>query len=271
MARCRSRPVPIRRTPRRRGNPYPYSPTAAESLLQANGWTVNSGGVSTCVDAGHRHRRVRCGHQAGPAGVLQPRIRQRHTDGHPGDEAAGVRLRRWPEFRSSCHADDATTRSSGRRRPARPGRRARGTWRTGTAPGSTRRTTTRPAISSGPAPARGSGAVYAGSNVGGLLRPAGPGGHRGHRNQRLHPGDGRLRGLRGSKHLPVIWIPVQDYAADRDQQGPEGSRSPRPTAGDLPGRLALVLKRSPRRGRHLVAQGEYDAVVPDPIRALVHL
>ena len=33
-------------------NPYPYSPSAAISLLQANGWTVNAGGVSSCTSAG---------------------------------------------------------------------------------------------------------------------------------------------------------------------------------------------------------------------------
>ena len=33
-------------------NPYPYNPTSAQSLLQANGWTVNTGGVSICVSPG---------------------------------------------------------------------------------------------------------------------------------------------------------------------------------------------------------------------------
>jgi len=35
-----------------RNNPYPYSPTAAVSLLQSNGWTVKPGGVSTCARPG---------------------------------------------------------------------------------------------------------------------------------------------------------------------------------------------------------------------------
>jgi len=35
-----------------RNNPYPYEPSKAVSLLQANGWTVNAGGVSTCTDPG---------------------------------------------------------------------------------------------------------------------------------------------------------------------------------------------------------------------------
>ena len=86
-------------------NPYPYNPTAAESLLQANGWTVNTGRREHLRVAGHRHRRVRCGHQAGPAGVLHPRICQRRTDGDPGDEAAGVRLRRGRDP-AQGHADD---------------------------------------------------------------------------------------------------------------------------------------------------------------------
>ena len=35
-----------------KSNPYPYSPTTAVSLLQANGWTVNPGGTSTCTSPG---------------------------------------------------------------------------------------------------------------------------------------------------------------------------------------------------------------------------
>jgi peptide/nickel transport system substrate-binding protein len=33
-------------------NPYPYKPSAAIALLQANGWTVNAGGTSTCTSPG---------------------------------------------------------------------------------------------------------------------------------------------------------------------------------------------------------------------------
>jgi peptide/nickel transport system substrate-binding protein len=33
-------------------NPYPYNPSKAVSLLQANGWTVNAGGTSTCTSPG---------------------------------------------------------------------------------------------------------------------------------------------------------------------------------------------------------------------------
>jgi len=35
-----------------RSNPYPYNPSAAVSLLDANGWTVRPGGVSTCAKPG---------------------------------------------------------------------------------------------------------------------------------------------------------------------------------------------------------------------------
>jgi peptide/nickel transport system substrate-binding protein len=33
------------------GDPFPYDPTKAKSLLTSHGWTVNAGGVSTCSDA----------------------------------------------------------------------------------------------------------------------------------------------------------------------------------------------------------------------------
>ena len=35
-----------------KSNPYPYDPSKAVSLLKANGWTVNAGGVSTCTSPG---------------------------------------------------------------------------------------------------------------------------------------------------------------------------------------------------------------------------
>jgi peptide/nickel transport system substrate-binding protein len=35
-----------------RANPYPYKPSAAIALLQANGWTVNAGGTSICTSPG---------------------------------------------------------------------------------------------------------------------------------------------------------------------------------------------------------------------------
>ena len=35
-----------------KSNPYPYDPAKAVSLLKANGWTVNVGGVSTCTNPG---------------------------------------------------------------------------------------------------------------------------------------------------------------------------------------------------------------------------
>ena len=34
------------------GDQFPYNPGKAKSLLSANGWKVNSGGVSTCVKPG---------------------------------------------------------------------------------------------------------------------------------------------------------------------------------------------------------------------------
>jgi peptide/nickel transport system substrate-binding protein len=50
-------PVPVKPTSNfvdafEKANPYPYSPSTAVSLLQANGWTVNPGGTSTCTSPG---------------------------------------------------------------------------------------------------------------------------------------------------------------------------------------------------------------------------
>jgi peptide/nickel transport system substrate-binding protein len=46
-------------------NPYPYNPSAAKSLLQANGWTVNAGGVSTCTSPGTGSGQCGAGVKAG--------------------------------------------------------------------------------------------------------------------------------------------------------------------------------------------------------------
>jgi peptide/nickel transport system substrate-binding protein len=50
-------PVPVRPASNfvdsfEKSNPYPYSPSAAVALLQANGWTVKPGGTSTCTSPG---------------------------------------------------------------------------------------------------------------------------------------------------------------------------------------------------------------------------
>ena len=50
-------PVPVKPTSKfvdsfEKSNPYPYSPSTAVSLLQANGWTVSPGGTSTCTSPG---------------------------------------------------------------------------------------------------------------------------------------------------------------------------------------------------------------------------
>jgi peptide/nickel transport system substrate-binding protein len=50
-------PVPIEpksdlATAQEKTNPYPYSPTKSAALLKANGWTVKSGGVTTCAKVG---------------------------------------------------------------------------------------------------------------------------------------------------------------------------------------------------------------------------
>lgn len=49
-------PVPLLPTnpyssPLEKTNPYPYNPSKALALLEANGWKVNPGGTSTCIDA----------------------------------------------------------------------------------------------------------------------------------------------------------------------------------------------------------------------------
>jgi peptide/nickel transport system substrate-binding protein len=50
-------PVPVRPDSQfldayERANPYPFNPTAARRLLQANGWTLSTGGASTCTKPG---------------------------------------------------------------------------------------------------------------------------------------------------------------------------------------------------------------------------
>lgn len=54
-------------TPYERANPYPYSVSAAESLLRANGWTVNAGGTDTCAKPGTGTGECGAGIAAGKA------------------------------------------------------------------------------------------------------------------------------------------------------------------------------------------------------------
>jgi peptide/nickel transport system substrate-binding protein len=46
-------------------NPLPYNPSAAVSLLQSHGWTVNPGGVSTCTSPGTASNQCGAGVPAG--------------------------------------------------------------------------------------------------------------------------------------------------------------------------------------------------------------
>jgi peptide/nickel transport system substrate-binding protein len=51
----------------KKGDPYPYNPTKAKSLLTSHGWTVNAGGTTTCAKAGTAADECGAGITAGSA------------------------------------------------------------------------------------------------------------------------------------------------------------------------------------------------------------
>jgi peptide/nickel transport system substrate-binding protein len=63
-----------------RSNPYPYSISAAESLLRANGWTVQPGGTDTCAKPGTGAGECGAGIAAGKALTF----RTVYASGDPG-------------------------------------------------------------------------------------------------------------------------------------------------------------------------------------------
>ena len=186
--------VPIRRRLGARQS-YPYSPTAAQSLLQANGWTVKSGGVSTCAKPGTATGDCGAGIKQGQPASLGLQYVSGSPSGHSGDAPAGVRLR--PGGDPDQAVAGLVRRGPRLGEPCTPG--AACTWdlaywdspwiyRPDYYPsGDQLWACTGSAATSG----------LRGLKRGRVLRPASGGGHRRHRVQRPDPGDGRLRGLHG--------------------------------------------------------------------------
>ena len=70
-------------------NPYPYSPKAAVSLLQQNGWTVNPNGISTCASPGTGAGQ--CG--AGVGAGAQASFKLEYASGLPALDAEMAQLK----------------------------------------------------------------------------------------------------------------------------------------------------------------------------------
>ena len=136
-----------------RTNPYPYSPSKAVSLLQANGWTVNAGGVSTCTSPGTGTGQCGAGVPQGAKASFSLEYVERDPVPGPARWRSSRRTSRWRALRS-ISAPPRSTRSSPMRLPARPDAMQPGTWSSGAMAGSTHPTIARPAMNSGRAPGR---------------------------------------------------------------------------------------------------------------------
>ena len=217
-------------------NPYPYSPTKAVALLQANGWTVNAGGTSTCTSPGTGTGQCGTGIPMG----AKASFKLQYVSGTPYLDQEMAQLK--SDFALAGIQIDLSTAPFdtviGNATPTDH------TWDMEFWGGGWIYAPDYEPTGDELWSCVGTGAnvQYAGSELGWLLRPAGAGGHPRDRDQHQHPGDVHLRGLSrqaASQHLDAGRI----CPAGRDQQEPEGHRAARPAPPDLPRELALVLSQ----------------------------
>jgi peptide/nickel transport system substrate-binding protein len=92
-------PVPVQAFPdlasplEKSGGPYPYSPSAAVSLLKSHGWTVVPGGVSTCQSPGTGPSQ--CG--AGIAAGQQLAFQLAYSSGRATTDEQNAAIQSWQE------------------------------------------------------------------------------------------------------------------------------------------------------------------------------
>ena len=135
------------------GDPFPYNPGKAKSLLSGNGWKVTPGGVSTCVKPGTAAGDCGAGVTAGSSLSFNmvyatglSWVASEMTQLQSNVSSIGVKLSLSPKPFNQVVALGAAT-------AWRPRSRATGTWPTGAWAGRSRRTTTRAARRCSP-PAR---------------------------------------------------------------------------------------------------------------------
>ena len=191
------------------GNPYAYNPTAAQALLQANGWTVKSGGVSTCAKPGTATGDCGAGVKQGQPASLglqyvsgSPRVTAEMNQLASDFALAGIQIK------LSQASYDAVLGSA---IPCTPG--AACTW--DLAYWDTPWIYSPDYYPSGDQlwACTGSAAspVYAGSNVGGYCDP------QAEADIASTESSGLIQAMDGyesyiAKALPVLWVPVPDYA-----------------------------------------------------------
>ena len=192
-----------------RANPYPYNPTAAGRLLQANGWTLNPGGASTCAKpgtaAGDCGAGIKQGQQASFS--LQyvsgsPRVTAEMSQLSSDFALAGIQLKQ-----SQASYDQVL----GSAAPCSPG--AACTW--DLAYWDSPWIYSPDYYPSGDqlwaCTASGASPVFAGSNVGGYCDP------QAEADIASTESSGVIQAMNAyenymAKSLPVVWVPVPDYA-----------------------------------------------------------
>ena len=219
-------------------NPYPYSPSAAKSLLQANGWTVNAGGVSTCTSPGTGSGQCGAGIKAGAKASFNlqyvsgtPALDQEMAQFKTDFAQAGIAINL-----STAPFDTVIGNASGCT-PGTPCTWDMEFWGGGWIYDPDYEPTGDELWS---CTGSGASAQFAGSDYGHYCDPQAQADILATETSSDVPGYVHLRGLprqEPSRHLDA----GQLRAAEHDQQESEGDPAARSAPSDLPGELALVL------------------------------
>jgi len=203
-----------------RGNPYPYSPSDAVSLLQNNGWTVRAGGVSTCTKPGSGAGECGAGVKRGQRASFKleyvsgtPTATQEMQQLAADFALAGIQI---------TLAQAPLTTILGAATPCAPG--ATCTW--DMEYWDTAWIYAPDHFPSGDqlwaCTGSGAGALYAGSDVGGYCDP------QAEADIAATETSSGLQSMYAyedfmAKNLPVIWFPVQDYELAEINRGLQGT------------------------------------------------
>ena len=202
-------------------NPYPYNPTSAQSLLQANGWTVNTGGVSICVSPGTG--RGECG-----AGIKQGQPASFSLEYASGAPMVGEEMHQLASDFALAGIQLKVSQTTydvvlGTAAPCTPGTACSWDLAYWDSPWIYSPDYYPSGDQLWACTGSGSTALYAGSNVGGYCDP------QAEQDIAATETGGFIEAMNTyenyvARDLPVVWIPVQDYALAEVNKALKGAR-----------------------------------------------